>query len=112
MQILMADSYNVCAERFRKAVLEPHGEAVRRLRPTLGPLLDRMPSGLLQTVGETGWQLSHGERSRVYIARALLQTSDVTVLDESFGALDPDALRLTMHVVRRSSRALVVVAHP
>ena len=24
-------------------------------------------------VGETGWQLSHGEQSRLYIARALLQ---------------------------------------
>ncbi len=78
----------------------------------LGPLLARMPSGLLQTVGETGWQLSHGERSRVYIARALLQTSDVIVLDESFGALDPEALRLTMAAVRRLSRTLVVIAHP
>ena len=39
----------------------------------LGPLLDRMPAGVWQLVGETGWQLSHGERSRLYIARALLQ---------------------------------------
>jgi ATP-binding cassette subfamily B protein len=30
----------------------------------LGALLDRMPAGLLQMVGETGWQLSQGERSR------------------------------------------------
>ena len=30
----------------------------------LGPLLSRMPAGLEQMVGETGWQLSHGERSR------------------------------------------------
>ncbi|MFL5540886.1 MAG: ATP-binding cassette domain-containing protein, partial [Longimicrobiaceae bacterium] len=28
----------------------------------LGPLLDRMPGGIFQVVGETGWQLSHGER--------------------------------------------------
>ena len=35
----------------------------------LGPLLDRMPAGLNQMVGETGWQLSHGEKSRLYIAR-------------------------------------------
>jgi ATP-binding cassette subfamily B protein len=39
----------------------------------LEPLLSKMPAGMLQMVGETGWQLSHGERSRVYIARALLQ---------------------------------------
>ncbi|MCX6619620.1 MAG: ABC transporter ATP-binding protein, partial [Acidobacteria bacterium] len=28
----------------------------------LGPLLARMPGGLMQMVGETGWQLSQGER--------------------------------------------------
>jgi len=42
MQAVMADAHNVAAKRFRKAVLEPHGEAARRLRPTLGPLLDRL----------------------------------------------------------------------
>ncbi len=31
----------------------------------LGTLLSRMPGGLMQRVGETGWQLSHGEQSRL-----------------------------------------------
>ena len=53
----------------------------------LGDLLDRMPAGLQQMVGESGWRLSHGERSRVYIARALLQGADLMILDESFAAL-------------------------
>ncbi len=34
----------------------------------LDALLERMPGGLMQMVGEGGWQLSHGERSRIYIA--------------------------------------------
>jgi ATP-binding cassette subfamily B protein len=38
----------------------------------LGPLIERMPAGLEQVVGETGWQLSHGERTRIFLARALL----------------------------------------
>jgi ATP-binding cassette subfamily B protein len=37
----------------------------------LGPVLARMPAGMQQMVGESGWQLSHGEKSRLYIARAL-----------------------------------------
>ncbi len=78
----------------------------------LAPLLSAMPAGLLQTVGETGWQLSHGERSRLYIARSLLQGADLVVLDESFAALDPENLRATLRAVLARTRTLLVVAHP
>lgn len=78
----------------------------------LGPLLDRMPAGLNQMVGETGWQLSHGERSRLFLARALLQEADLVLLDESFGALDPDNLARAMECVLRRTPTLVAIAHP
>jgi ATP-binding cassette subfamily B protein len=78
----------------------------------LGPLLDRMPGGMLQIVGETGWQLSHGERSRLYIARALLQAGDLLILDESFAALDPETLRRTMATALANAPTIVVIAHP
>jgi ATP-binding cassette subfamily B protein len=78
----------------------------------LGPTIDRMPSGLDQVIGETGWQLSHGERSRLFLARALLQRADLVILDESFGALDPITLEGCMQTVLRRAPALVVIAHP
>jgi ABC-type multidrug transport system fused ATPase/permease subunit len=78
----------------------------------LGPLLERMPAGLLQMVGETGWQLSHGEKSRLYVARALLQRADVVVLDESFAALDPETLRQAVRCVLKRARTVLVIAHP
>ena len=78
----------------------------------LGDLLDRMPSGLLQMVGDTGWQLSHGERSRLFIARALIQGADLVILDESFAALDPENLRRAMRCVQDRANALLVIAHP
>jgi ATP-binding cassette, subfamily B, bacterial len=78
----------------------------------LGDLLNRMPAGLLQMVGETGWQLSHGERSRLYIARALLQRASMIILDESFAALDPDTLRRSLECVLKRAPALMVIAHP
>jgi ATP-binding cassette subfamily B protein len=78
----------------------------------LGDLLDRMPSGLLQMVGEGGWQLSHGERSRIYIARALLQDASLVILDESFAALDPENLQTALECVLRRAATLMVIAHP
>lgn len=78
----------------------------------LGDLLERMPGGLMQLVGETGWQLSHGERSRVFLARALLQRAPLTVMDESFAALDPETLALCLRCVQRRAQTLVVIAHP
>ena len=71
-------------------------------RARMGDLLDRMPSRLLQMVGEGGWQLSHGERSRIYIARALLQDASLVILDESFAALDPENLQTSLECVLRA----------
>ena len=77
----------------------------------LGPLLARMPSGLDEMVGDSGWQLSHGERTRLFIARALLQGGDLVVLDESFAALDPDSFAAAMDTVVRRAPSLLVIAH-
>ena len=71
-----------------------------------------MPAGLLQMVGETGWQLSQGERSRLYIARTLLQGADCLLLDESFAALDPATLQRALHCVLARDVTLLVIAHP
>ncbi len=77
----------------------------------LGPLLERMPAGILQWVGETGWRLSHGERARVWIARALLQRAEVVVIDEGLDALDPVSLRQVQAVLREERAAVLVIAH-
>lgn len=78
----------------------------------LGPLLDRMPGGLHEQVGETGWQLSHGERSRVFLARALLQQAEVVLLDESMAALDPENLATSLRCIEAHARTAIVIAHP
>jgi ATP-binding cassette, subfamily B, bacterial len=77
----------------------------------LGELLDRMPAGLMQMVGDSGWQLSNGEKSRVFLGRALLQDADLILLDETFAALDPETARLSMDCVLRRAKTILCVAH-
>ena len=78
----------------------------------LGELLERMPGGLQQLVGETGWQLSQGERSRIFMGRALLQGARLVILDESFAALDPENLRQCLECALKRTETLMVLAHP
>jgi ATP-binding cassette subfamily B protein len=78
----------------------------------LGPLLERMPAGLEQLVGDTGWRLSQGERSRVFLARALLQGADTVILDESFAALDPENQQQCADCALKRASTLLVIAHP
>jgi ATP-binding cassette, subfamily B, bacterial len=73
-------------------------------------LIERMPSGLMQMVGESGWQLSHGERSRLYIARAILQKADLVILDESFAALDPENLQRCIECVLKRCPTFLVIS--
>jgi hypothetical protein len=47
----------------------------------LGGLLDRLPRGLEERIGEVGWLLSDGEASRLCLARAVLQAPDVLIVD-------------------------------
>jgi len=106
-------SFNLLMGRCWPPRLEDLEEAEAICRELgLDDVLKRMPAGLLQMVGETGWQLSHGERSRLYIARALLQGSDLVVLDESFASLDPENLRMALACVLERTRTLLVIAHP
>jgi ATP-binding cassette subfamily B protein len=78
----------------------------------LDEVLGKMPSGFQQMLGESGWQLSHGERSRLFIARTLLQYADLIILDESFGALDPENLSRSLRTVLERAPTLLVIAHP
>ena len=78
----------------------------------LDELVKKMPSGLDELIGETGWQLSHGEKSRLYIARTLLQGVELVILDESFASLDPETMRVAVDCVLKHAPSIVVVSHP
>jgi ABC-type bacteriocin/lantibiotic exporter with double-glycine peptidase domain len=78
----------------------------------LGCVLDQMPAGLSEMLGESGWQLSHGERSRLFIARALLQGAELVVVDEGLASLDAESLASTVQVLSDKPHSVMIIAHP
>jgi ABC-type transport system involved in cytochrome bd biosynthesis fused ATPase/permease subunit len=71
------------------------------LEKTLAPLglasvVGRMPSGLGQPLGETGWRLSEGERARFSLLRALLAGSGTVIADDTLSALDAQTAHLVL----------------
>ena len=77
----------------------------------LDTLLDQLPSGLDTVLGQFGRTLSGGEGKRLSLARALLSSADVLVLDEPTEHLD---LELSLRIERRIldlHRTLIVITH-
>ncbi|MGD1054214.1 MAG: ATP-binding cassette domain-containing protein, partial [Candidatus Dormibacteria bacterium] len=72
-----------------------------------------LPDGLGTVLGAGGRDLSAGERQRVGMARAILSSAELLLLDEPTGHLDPwtSADALTAMLESAGSRSVLVVTH-
>ena len=60
-------------------------------------------------MGETEWRLSHGERNRIFVARAILQKPDLTIIDENLVALDPENKVRVLQALIKYSKTLIMI---
>lgn len=77
----------------------------------LGALLEKMPAGMMQMVGEGGWRLSQGEQARLFLARGILQGARVLVADELLAPLDPVTGLQVLKTLEALPSQLVLIAH-
>jgi ATP-binding cassette, subfamily B, bacterial len=76
-------------------------------------LIKSLPNGLETMVGERGHRLSGGEKQRLAIARLLLKSPSVVILDEATAHLDSENEALVQAALQSAlkGRTSIVIAH-
>ena len=72
-----------------------------------------LPSGYDTVVGDSGSNLSGGEKQHIAIARAILKDSPVIILDEATAFTDPENESIIQHSISElvAGKTLIVIAH-
>lgn len=94
------------------------GATDREIRDALGfaaadEFVSRLPQGLETVIGDRGVLLSHGERQRLALARALLRRPALLILDEATNSLDSENENRILETLEalRGTVTIFVIAH-
>jgi ATP-binding cassette subfamily B protein len=76
-------------------------------------VVESLPDGLDTVVGDRGYRFSGGEKQRIAIARLLLKSPDIVVLDEATAHLDSESEAAVQQAFKSAlaGRTSLVIAH-
>ncbi|RMF04565.1 MAG: ABC transporter ATP-binding protein [Alphaproteobacteria bacterium] len=95
----------------RQVTVESAREALRIA--AADEFVDELPEGLATELGETGLNLSAGQRQRLLIARAILRDPAILILDEATASLDAELEATVLANLRawQGQRTVIAVSH-
>lgn len=75
--------------------------------------VEKLPKGVDSLVGEAGVKLSHGQRQRIAIARAVVKQPEFFLFDEAFSAIDQATEKSILKAIRESFplATIITVSH-
>lgn len=90
------------------------GEIVSAARiACIHDLIEKLPGGYETLIGEGGHALSEGEKQRITIARAVLRSAPILILDEPTSSVDLKTEELIMESLLRHTpgKTVIVITH-
>ncbi|HUW87901.1 MAG TPA: ABC transporter ATP-binding protein [Candidatus Paceibacterota bacterium] len=116
--VVMQDAHlfhDTIAENLRYAKPDATHEEMRAAceAARIWSLIESLPNGLDTMVGERGHRLSGGEKQRLAIARLLLKSPSIVILDEATAHLDSENESMVHEALRTAlqGRTSIVIAH-
>lgn len=78
-----------------------------------GPMVDRLPDGMMTKVAEKGKSFSAGERQLISFARAMVRNPKILVLDEATASIDSETEGIIQDAIQTlaAGRTTFIIAH-